>query len=76
MEKRAAYETYEFYSVITGIDGRDGPVGTVSRYGLNGPGFEIQWGGGEGRDSPDSSRPARRPGVKPADRGADNPSPS
>ena len=43
------------------IYGRDSVVGIASRYGLDGPGIESQWG----RDFPHLSRPALGPTQPP-----------
>ena len=68
--------------LITSNMGRKSPVGIATRYGLDGPGIEFQWG----RDFPHPSRPARGalpasytmrtgsfPGVKRPGRGVDHP---
>jgi hypothetical protein len=44
--------------------GRDSVVGMATRYGLDGPGIESQWG----RDFPHPSRPALGPTQPPVQR--------
>ena len=44
----------EFTNVPFYIVGRDGSLGIATRYGLDGPAIECQWG----RDCPHPSRPA------------------
>ena len=64
--------------------GRDNSVGIATRYGLDGPGIESQWGGGAGFPAPVQTGPAAYPasytmdtgsfsGVKRPGRGVDHP---
>ena len=50
-----------YFSLIFIVRGRDSSVGIATRYGLDGPGIESQWG----RGFPHPSRPALGPTQPP-----------
>ena len=53
-----------FVQVYRPLQGRDSSVGIATHYGLDGPGIESRWGGGES-DFPHPSRPALGPTQPP-----------
>jgi hypothetical protein len=48
------YVSQHFQNLVSSYKGRDSSVGIATRYGLDGPGIECQWG----RVFPHPSRPA------------------
>ena len=50
-----------FLRILSNICGPDSVVGTMTGYGLDGPGIEFRWG----RDFPHLSRPALGPTQPP-----------
>jgi len=61
MSHRKTKCIFEYQQSIFNIGARYSSVGTATRYGLDGPGIESQWG----RDFPHPSRPALGPTQPP-----------